>query len=275
MQTSLATRLFNALSLAVGAGGVSFSGPEYQWAFIWILCLSVLAAAAMVIREIYARHRVTQMFLPTLLIVGCAIGLIYGFVLATERWPYGARSPSSTATIKGPIPISTSLIETPDYRKQSGTADSPENDQPMLQTREAFITNVSTNKAVTISWSLIGVIPGQKGVLKLSGEGTDFYGRAVGGNRGWLAGRLKAAGLSVNYLLSPVTLKPQETVRGHLIFVLPFSFSDADDQFKKAHEQMLLDLINNKYELGLEIEDVISGKKSTLPLPGRYEGSPQ
>jgi len=51
MQTSLGSRLSNVLSLATGAAGVSWSGPEYRWIFEWIFYLSLLWAAISVCRE--------------------------------------------------------------------------------------------------------------------------------------------------------------------------------------------------------------------------------
>ena len=51
MQTSLGSRLSNVLSLATGAAGVSWSGPEYRWIFEWIFYLSLLWAAVSICRE--------------------------------------------------------------------------------------------------------------------------------------------------------------------------------------------------------------------------------
>jgi len=57
MQLSLGTRLFNALTVCIGAGGVIWSGPESRIYFEWIFYLSVVWAVVTVFREGWS-HRV-------------------------------------------------------------------------------------------------------------------------------------------------------------------------------------------------------------------------
>lgn len=56
MQSSLGSRLTNVLSLAVGAAGVSWSGPEYRWIIEWIFYLSVFWAAVSIGREGWSKR---------------------------------------------------------------------------------------------------------------------------------------------------------------------------------------------------------------------------
>jgi hypothetical protein len=89
MHTSIWTRLFNALSVAIGAGGVIGSDPKYQWIFWLLLYLSIGSAVVIVIWEICVR-RAPRMFWPTILIVVSSAGLIVGIALAVSNWPYPA-----------------------------------------------------------------------------------------------------------------------------------------------------------------------------------------
>ena len=53
MQTTLATRLFNALALAVGAAGVRWSGDEYRYLFEGVFYLSLAGVLFFIFQGIF------------------------------------------------------------------------------------------------------------------------------------------------------------------------------------------------------------------------------
>jgi hypothetical protein len=115
MQSSLANRLSNIISLGAGAAGVSWSGPEYRWIFEWIFYLSVLWAVVSICREGWS-NRVTligwvKKVEPShVIILGLAIALC-GVI-----WQMRQRSPTGEPAVKQSVSQATSNQSAPSLK---------------------------------------------------------------------------------------------------------------------------------------------------------------
>jgi hypothetical protein len=105
MQSSLGNRLSNLLSLATGAAGVSWSGPEYRWIFEWVFYLSLLWAAVSIWREAWSNRakligRLRKVE-PSYIIILCL-----AVALGAALWQQfrNTKSPNATATQSTPAP---------------------------------------------------------------------------------------------------------------------------------------------------------------------------
>jgi hypothetical protein len=187
--------------------------------------------------------------------------IVFGAGFLTCAGWYYLYTPDTTidsAVIK--LPIATSNINKPSFGRFAALDDNyipnPNKDNPIFSITDVFITNSSLTKSITIIVRLIvraGFIPDY---MPFDNNGKDSFGRKLQLN----AGRI----------ISPLTLRPQETVGGYLPFIIPFSWGNEFD--KNILESLLMGSLTNKVKFTLEIEDVISGQKISIQLPGRYQG---
>jgi hypothetical protein len=174
---------------------------------------------------------------------------------------------------EGNISIATSVIKEPNHTKYSGVADKAEDDQPILGVGYVFVKNLSLVKSVTMRFFLVGKDNNGVQQFKYEGDGKDLWGRTISDDRGWAADMKKHHGLSTKYILSPLMLKPQDTIDGYMIFLMPFRESD-QPPWANIRDRIVGDVVRGQLHYSLEIEDAISGAVETISLPGRFQGTP-
>lgn len=210
-----------------------------------------------------------------------AIGIVIAFFPFVYLWQMVAIPAKRDAKVaeRRTIPISITAIDDPTYRRDGLNVQRPnpnggeklvEYVTPRLATNEIFISNISTTHAVTLR-IFLAITDGEGKIHKHHGDGQDYWGNVLGRND--LVTRLaKKHGLTPpNYIISPIHIPPQASVRGSLQFVLG-SFDPEDEIEGKIFEYYVMGMVNrqsdNRFRYVLEIENVMHpGAIIQIPLP--------
>lgn len=255
-----------------------------DWAFSAGVGLVTICAAAL-----------TQ----TMLVAGLVIGFVLLAVAAAgvaihfvaPRW---AKSKAPT------LPLTITEISRPSYARNAGLwtdvdirrgdkVKTLKLDTPLIGTREIFISNTSLTNSVTLKIDLL--LTDETGrETRLSGEGRDRWGKLVGRND-WATLALQKRDMETpHYILSPTTIKPQNTIRGSLLFLITqvevpdssgMSEEEEDELLGKTNRQFWYYFLDRtmgfskvpEFSYVLEITDLISAITIKIPLPSAgYKG---
>ncbi len=255
------------------AAAVKYADQSWFWdATIYVGVLAMALSVLDFIVRTTASHQKAKP-LSLIGIAVCFIGLI-AFIYVYFR------SPAPQASEQPMLPIVVSALANPEYARFSGLSpdfdkpnnDAAEYDPPWLGIGDVFISNISKDRAVTLKIFLITT--DEKGkVRRLEADGKGPLGNFMG--RSDFATKLyQRKGIEpVNsFILSPVTLKAQETIHGTLPFIIhPFGIT------KEINNQILTYWASHfvpnadgipPFKFHLEIQDVISGTKIEIQVPG-------
>jgi len=201
---------------------------------------------------------------------------------------YSRREQRRNGTHEASLPLSITKIDAPSYSKysglptkvrftnQAGESKEAEVDPPNLGIREVFISNTSLTRSVTLKISLV-ILDKDGRSHKLTGEGRNSWGMVLGHNDRATRTFQKLGAPPPSYIVSPVTIAPQQTVRGALTFIINMFSGDggADDEqvisyYAKGSSSTKKEQL---FRYTLEIEDVVSGVTIAIPLPSDgYKG---
>jgi hypothetical protein len=175
------------------------------------------------------------------------------------------------------LPITVTALQGPMGMFQCGLS-TGEYDVPCFYIPDVFISNSSLERTVTLRVSL-AIYTKQMGSRRMrrEGTGTTWWGGKMGENDAATLALQRHGRTPTAYILSPVTIGPQQTVQGRLAFV--FDDVDPRDDFGK---RWLIDVLlgtgmgvddekatdENKLRYSLEITDVVSGTSVSIPVPG-------
>jgi hypothetical protein len=242
------------------------------------LGISVVSSLGAMLYGAWAEATGVQIALMGLLVF-CSIHLF--FILRTLK----VRKPS--------LPIRISQIPEPSYRRYSGFfidvshADEKgekkvtQVDPPQLQIGEIFISNASLTKSVTLRIFL--VITDKDGKThKRHGDGRGPFGHVLGHADFLTTTHAKRRLPPPNYILSPVAIPPQTTVRGSLHFIITEFQGICDGGPSERFDNGLIAYYvrgstfgkpEERFKYALELEDLISGTIISFPLPSAgYRG---
>jgi hypothetical protein len=211
--------------------------------------------------------------------------LIVGGPLLGVLWLYVTHSETTVAPSSLPsLPITITELKQPDAQIHSGLwpQNLREKDPPMFVIWNVYISNSSMTRTVTLR---IFLVPWTKQHEDRRGniEGTGVSPwHALMGRDDESAIRDKEHGLeSTKYILSPVTIQPQTTVFGNLVFIMPLGTDVSTDIGKEVWGNILRGLSPNGVIIGnepatdenklnflLDVTDVISNTSITIPVPG-------
>jgi hypothetical protein len=186
------------------------------------------------------------------------------------------------------LSLSITKIEAPSYSRYSGlptkvrftnsTGESKEIevDPPKLGIREIYISNTSLTRSVTLKISLV-ILDKDGRSHKLSGEGKNSWGMVLGHNDRATRAFQKLGAPAPSYIVTPVTIAPQQTVHGALSFIINMFTGDggAEDEEVIAYyvKGSALGKKEQQFRYALEIEDVVSGRTISIPIPSDgYKG---
>ena len=172
------------------------------------------------------------------------------------------------------MPLSITAIAEPGFAKHSGLRttiqDGAIREPPLLGIPRVFISNTSTKAAVTLQFFLVGKIDGKQ-IFRLDGEGKNGFGHQL--ERNDIGTKILQANdiETRRYILSPVTIQPQTTVNGSLPFVV--NHVDPNDPADESRYLWFVERAagfgEEKFTYELEVNDVISKKSITIPLPSK------
>lgn len=173
----------------------------------------------------------------------------------------------SIDTAPRPLPVATSEIKSnPDWHRISGlemeasvNGEKKTIDKPMFTIRDFYIKNISTDESVTLNIFLD--MEFQQFKYRMDNTGRDNFGRILGKHDLPSVSMPKQNLEPPRYVLSPLTLKPQETAFGSLAFMI---------RHEPDEELIMIAAAKNEATYKLTLTDAISGKSATIQLPGRY-----
>jgi hypothetical protein len=255
------------------AAAVKYADQSWFWdttiyVGVLVMALSVLDFA---VRTTASHQKAKPLSLIGIAV--CFIGLI-AFIYVYFR------SPAPEVSEQSVLPIVVSALANPGYARFSGLSpdfDSPnidarESDPPWIWIGDVFISNISKDRAVSLRIFLIATDEkGQVNRLEADGKGPlgNFMGRSDFATKLYQRNGIEPGS---SFILSPLTLKAQETVHGTLPFIIhPFGFTKEINN--KILEYWIGHFIppverNPPFKFRLEIQDVISGVKVEVPVPG-------
>ena len=227
---------------------------------------------------------------PAFLFIACFAGIVVSIawfidIRSADSEINAATNPYTAAPSSLPsLPITITELKQPDARIHSGLwpQNLREHDPMMFVIRDVYISNSSMTRTVTLR---IFLVPWTK-------QHEDRRGKSEGtGMSPWsgLMGRDdeitiwdKGRGLELTkYILSPVTIQPQTTVFGNLVFIMAPGTDVSTDIGKEVWGNILRGLSPNGVIIGnepatdenklnflLEVTDVISNTSITIHVPG-------
>jgi len=219
--------------------------------------LAVIAATLVLWPALHRRYKMTPAIALVLVSVcGLAIGVLWYFAENRGLLPH---KDDSVSTVISGVPIAVAPIKTVDFY-YAGFDRDINKDAPMFFVDDAFISNTSKERPITLTVSLsVAVAPNVNWFLKLSGDGV--YGLLKKGRDDWPTKQQVKAGLApMTYILSPLTLAPQETAHGTLVFIVP------NLEPSSAHN-FALGALQRRYKFALHLTDVVTGESATFDVP--------
>jgi hypothetical protein len=128
-------------------------------------------------------------------------------------------------------------------------------EDPAITVGPLYITNLSAKRSVTLDITLYLIDQEGGPEWPYSGSGEDWIGRKVGKDDADAKDREKRNLTPTSYLLSPLTLKPNETAHGTLFFLL---------RSQGSHDV--------KWKVSIQFTDVATGVVVKIPAAGEYQG---
>jgi hypothetical protein len=247
--------------------------------------LMILYPGFDLIRRAKKMWLIVGMSAGVILFFGCALALYLGAPKADN--PPKAVAHTETTIAPPSLPsllITITELKQPDAQIHSGLwpQNLREHDPMMFVIRDVYISNSSTTRTVTLR---IFLLPWTKQYEdrrgKLEGTGMSPW-RGLMGRDDEITIWDKGRGLeSTKYILSPVTIQPQTTLFGNLVFIMPPGLDVSTDSGKEVWGNILRGLSPNGVIIGnepatdenklnflLEVTDVISNTSITIPVPG-------
>ena len=186
------------------------------------------------------------------------------------------------------LPLSLSELKTPDYRRYSGlqsqyefSSDSESKlrigDPPILLIPTVFASNTSSTCSMSLVFTL--VVTDQNGRShERKSDGKDAFGHVLGTHDLVTKIATRRDVELIKYLLSPLTLKPGDSVHGVIPFVI-WEADNGEDEVAKSiinyYASLSLGMDGASATYVLKVEDKVSGKCIELPIPGPgYKGRP-
>jgi hypothetical protein len=175
------------------------------------------------------------------------------------------------------LPITVTELQEPTFIAQCGLS-SGEYDVPCFCIPDVFISNSSLDRTVTLRiFLVIATKNSSPGRTRREAKATTWWGGKMGENDVSTLAFQRHGRTPTTYILSPVTIAPQQTLQGRLAFV--FDYVDSRTDFGK---RWLIDVLlgtgmgvgdematdDNMLHYSLEITDVVSGYSVSIPVPG-------
>jgi hypothetical protein len=211
-------------------------------------------------------------------------GIVFVGYVGWYFWPTPIRPPIDDMKPSN-LPLSIAELREPAEARYSGLyphfgENGPEGDNaskldpPLIGIGDVYISNTSLTKAVTLRLFLL--IKDKKGnVTKREADGHGPFLRIMG--RDDFATKLiEKRGLKPDeYILSPVSIPPQKTVHGALVFVISeFGFGGDGKVDNDILEYYASGVLNKTFKYTLQIVDVVSGTIISIPVPSSgYRGT--
>lgn len=259
------TFLVAGILATVGYAVITVTPADFKFARASFLIAGVLVFASGIMWGVLTNSPI----LTRVLVVGL-IGAVSA-VATNEaiRWVdnrekiAGAPTINDAAVVK--LSIATSNINKPAYARfpalEGDYIPNINKDNQIFAIDGVFITNSSLIKSITIRFRLLIRADFIESYIYLdNNSGTDLFGRKL----------LRNYEDNTRLIISPLALQPQVTIGGTLLFIIQFSWGNEFD--KKILDKLVTAALNNTLKFTLEIEDVISGEKISIQLPGRYKG---
>lgn len=256
-----------AIGLIIGllVASLASAGLNTLWVARGLILLSLIVAAAYILRSESTSKMTVKEKVAALSLMAAAFLVIE----RAETWaqPKPRRFPAPPLMLMfRPVPIASEAVFTPlpslplatSYiaRPEGGYAGfdlDNDADDVMLGINHVRFRNLS-DAPISISWRI--EINGEGRSLSLSGDGKGKWERQLNRND-WLA----LNGGKLSWLLSPATLRPNETILyEQLAFVAP----DADERLR---ELIAGGEINEKYQIWLRVTNMGDGRTARVALP--------
>jgi hypothetical protein len=168
------------------------------------------------------------------------------------------------------VPIATSQILAPNWKGKALFDSDPGKDLPVLLLEDIFIKNTSLTKTLTMKIQLHADM-GRSQYFDIEATGLNDFGKVLGKNdygTSIIKRKLGEVPPDKKYILSPVTIKPQEIIRGQIPFVLRF-FTKEQLETIECGALTRLGTGCSAWKYALKFVDVISGNETMLRLPGK------
>jgi hypothetical protein len=229
-----------------------FAGLVF-WAGLGVFFLTLFVVFLL---SLYEKRRRRMVLGPILLMTAGA--LIFGAGTAWYFWP--VRNDA-----RATIPIAISQMTEPRFVNRPMFENDWDNDHQVFTIPDVFLSSLTASRPLTLEIALeLRGNEYKNFVLKGDGKaGLKTYGKddAAAKKLKRFTGQEKP----ISYVLSPVTLDPQKTEYGTLVFVQPFTLPEVKGNVIEA-------IASHKISYVLLVRDVATGVSVEVPVPSEYRG---